>query len=858
MRKAKGITIVSLVVTIILLLILAGVGIRTLGGENGLIAKTKIAKEENKKSEYKEKLTIAKTEAIAQKDGQDITLDEYIEQIESDEIEGIKTIEKITNDKAKVITKEGYIFIITVNAIEYYDNENTLPEMNIKDANIEFSFNPNTWTNKKVEVTVSKKENKYTLQLSRDTEKWTTATSMTFEENGEIYARLIDEIGRTSDIASRKITNIDKEKPVVTSETPSTNKVRIKATDNAAGIVGYSVTMTNVESTEFTECESTTELDATVENLKQGITYYIWVKDAAGNVSESKETSTGSVTGITITANTASWSTSKTITITAANSNYSQIRYTTDGTIPTSTTGTAYTAAFTIKSNCTITAIAFDSSGQPGSVATNKITTIDTTGPEINTALKGTGATNSITLSVEATDSQSGTNKIIWYYKASDATNYINATDTYTATTSKVTKTHTFTGLEPNKTYNAYAEIYDVVGNKTSTSCNVTTTKYKGALTLSASSGETCIGKKLTFTVTKNASSGSLTVTSSDTNIATVAISGTTITVTPKKAGNVTITAKSAETNNYYASQITYSAKFNSHTSTTGGSLVSSATCTAKAKYHHKCSVCGVNLSTTYESGSALGHNYNTDSGVQYKAATCTTPRYNYKKCGRCGSNPKSSSYVVSTGSALGHNYNTDSGVQYTAATCTTPRYNYKKCGRCGSNPKSSSYIVSTGSALGHNYQAQNLSKWEWLSDRNSGMSGNTALFSAGQYARFKYTSYGQHEMRVAFYTPNGGDSIDVCLGYNYNATTCARGIRAWGRGSYNVYGNGTYERSGTVSITVNNGYYSYVPWGFGTGNQEIIFTIYSNSNGTMAHPNTCIKYQCSRCSANYIGYNEF
>ena len=87
-----------------------------------LIKRTQIAKEENKKSEYKDYLSIAKTEAIVKKGGVEVTLDEYIEQIKADKIEGIKSIEKITNDKASVITKEGYIFIITVNTIEYYEN----------------------------------------------------------------------------------------------------------------------------------------------------------------------------------------------------------------------------------------------------------------------------------------------------------------------------------------------------------------------------------------------------------------------------------------------------------------------------------------------------------------------------------------------------------------------------------------------------------------------------------------------------------------------------------------------------------------------------------------------------------------
>ena len=451
MRIQKGITLIPLVITIILLLILAGVSIRTLGGENGLIEKTKIAKEENKKSEYKDYLSIAKTEAIVKKGGQALTLDEYIEQIKNDKIDGVKSIEKITNEKASVITKEGYIFIITVNTIEYYENENTLPEMDIKDANIEFLFNPNTWTNGNVEVTVSKKENKYTLQLSKDITKWTTTNKMTFEENGEIYARLIDEIGRTSDVASRKITKIDKEKPVVTEAISNTNSVKIKATDDAAGIRGYAVTTTNTEPTEFTECESTTELDTTVENLKQGTTYYAWVKDAAGNISAGKSTATGNVTKLTIKPNTTNWSTSKTITITAVDSNYSNIRYTTDGTIPTSTTGTAYTAAFTITKNCTITAVAFDSTGQAGTAATNKVTTVDATAPIVATLSAGTvNSAKSVVLTASGKDNESG-------IKGYDI--YVNG--------SKVssTNTYTITNMPFNTTYSCYTIVKDAAGN---------------------------------------------------------------------------------------------------------------------------------------------------------------------------------------------------------------------------------------------------------------------------------------------------------------------------------------------------------------------------------------------------------
>ena len=73
-------------------------------------------------------------------------------------------------------------------------------------------------------------------------------------------------------------------------------------------------------------------------------------------------------------------------------------------------------------------------------------------------------------------DTQSGVNKIIWYYKLSTDSTYKNATDTYTATTANTTRTHTFTGLTQNKTYNAYAVVYDATGRTTqSTTINVTT-----------------------------------------------------------------------------------------------------------------------------------------------------------------------------------------------------------------------------------------------------------------------------------------------------------------------------------------------------------------------------------------------
>lgn len=58
MKKEKGITLISLVITIIVLLILAGVTIVTLTGDNGLLQKATIAKETNEEAEIKEQIRL--------------------------------------------------------------------------------------------------------------------------------------------------------------------------------------------------------------------------------------------------------------------------------------------------------------------------------------------------------------------------------------------------------------------------------------------------------------------------------------------------------------------------------------------------------------------------------------------------------------------------------------------------------------------------------------------------------------------------------------------------------------------------------------------------------------------------------
>ena len=85
-----------------------------------------------------------------------------------------------------------------------------------------------------------------------------------------------------------------------------------------------------------------------------------------------------------------------------------------------------------------------------------------------------------------------------------------------------------------------------------STTCAVSTEKATATLTLSETSGIVGLDDTKTFTVT-TPSDGTLSVTSSDTEVATATINGTTVTVTGKGAGNAIITVSQAAGTNYNA-----------------------------------------------------------------------------------------------------------------------------------------------------------------------------------------------------------------------------------------------------------------------------------------------------------------
>ena len=110
LKSQKGITLVALVITIIVLLLLAGIAIASLGGENGIFAKVKQAKKTHIESEMKEQLTMGLQELQIAKQGNatldDVTQDWANEAILSD-YSPVLQEDASLNGKLIIMTKDN-------------------------------------------------------------------------------------------------------------------------------------------------------------------------------------------------------------------------------------------------------------------------------------------------------------------------------------------------------------------------------------------------------------------------------------------------------------------------------------------------------------------------------------------------------------------------------------------------------------------------------------------------------------------------------------------------------------------------------------------------------------------------------
>ena len=110
-KETKGITLIAMVVTIIILLILAGVSLNFILGENGIITRAKTTGKIQTIATIKEALELEKVDIQVQ--NKKVNLGNYLEQISTGKKNyDLSSTDKIDNKNAYIIINDQYKFLL--------------------------------------------------------------------------------------------------------------------------------------------------------------------------------------------------------------------------------------------------------------------------------------------------------------------------------------------------------------------------------------------------------------------------------------------------------------------------------------------------------------------------------------------------------------------------------------------------------------------------------------------------------------------------------------------------------------------------------------------------------------------------
>ena len=411
-KNKKGVTLVALVVTIVVLLILAGVSIAMLSGDNGLIKQAQNASDEWKIAQDLEQLELAKQAEIA-KGGGYIDVDDYFQRLED---------EGIVNDKdADIVDNGDGTYDVTT------ENGNT------------FEVTP-----------VPDEENAEDIEID-------------YVGQGEIVGPRINKI----EVTDKTETSISVEVTTRNAEGGNYTYSYKKATDSS-----YTQAQTTANNTyTFTNLEENTKYDIKVklETSEGSIEKTITVQTEAEKPPE-EETPVGTITFGTVT-----WSGGNASIQVNTTSGYG-MEYQINGTTEGSWTSIANNGTIQNLTHGNTVNVRLVNGSKRGEVQSTTIK--DETVPKVTVSQQGSATTNSIAVSVQATDNESGMSTSPTY------TYFIKKTSegSYTQKASNANNSYTFTGLDQETSYDIKVEVQgDKAGNKgEGTLTGITTGKVTG------------------------------------------------------------------------------------------------------------------------------------------------------------------------------------------------------------------------------------------------------------------------------------------------------------------------------------------------------------------------------------------
>ena len=244
-----GITLIALIITIIVLLILAGVTLNMVMGENGIFGKANNAKNKTEVAQYEEELRMCvlelQTDAAA--NGETFNM----ETIKNKFVEKVKELENTI--EIEFPTKESETRLDgTYKGYEFYIDDKYAAHIGDKATGISLttSINPSGWTQGPVTATITIKSNnglskivsEGETEINLNGEKEYIITKTNIEENTSYEYAITDGQGNTQN-KTAVINTIDKNSPAdftITAEnTEEGLKITGEATDAESGIDKY-------------------------------------------------------------------------------------------------------------------------------------------------------------------------------------------------------------------------------------------------------------------------------------------------------------------------------------------------------------------------------------------------------------------------------------------------------------------------------------------------------------------------------------------------------------------------------------------------------------------------------------------
>ena len=205
LKNTKGITLIALVVTIVVLLILAGVSINLVLDNNGIIQKSKEARSETIVADEKSKVEMAYLSAALKKLGDTVTAEELQEELDSSVGAGKTVVTSNGDGTLNVLFNEtGHNYNVDEGTVEKVEIDNTKMAMFDTGENVakkmhtlaiegEIINNGESWGNLSINAIKRYKE---TPDLTKMTDanivSWTDAYTA-YEQNPSAYKSMIPE-----------------------------------------------------------------------------------------------------------------------------------------------------------------------------------------------------------------------------------------------------------------------------------------------------------------------------------------------------------------------------------------------------------------------------------------------------------------------------------------------------------------------------------------------------------------------------------------------------------------------------------------------------------------------------------------